>query len=1225
MATLERITRQQQQQSHLSTNEFDPLNVPQAPSNLILPPQTSNTLWVAHDSQDLIDLGQEQLFSGTRSAVATVKQLPTPPLASPLSRQQSSGVATPVVSEELYRSLGAAKHAFLFALNGLVQEHLSDSHRASPAQQSAMSSTWNSIAPIRRHSVPNTSISDLNPFRQRQTATVDESSPDALLDAMVANLRVHNSSSSSHPNTTTTISHPTTEMRSLGGSSPLLPLTATTPPSSSSRKDLLMDELQARVDALSVDLAPADAELARSLASLLSCIERLLSISRVAPPSSSGTPPPPTPPPPPAAAPQQATCSSSSPPSFSQGSPNVYVTLEREAKSLQTNKEAWARGDAEQVVGAAREVEIAERELLWGRVDDLSERVGELCRERARRAALELELELELEERDGVVMMMEGEGEETEEIDEKRMEAERERDDSSSMDGHDLPRYSHDFGTSLPPAYGNAHGQQQHSPADWEKPPISPQLAFLSSAVPASPLEASLASSTPTATTTTTRTRPRRISNVHSEKMLRDLESVSMAIERLYVVSPQLANQRVEPDRRLVRERQLAKLGNAIERLSKGRLDDQRAAPSPVIPEEPEQKAARIKKIQDVALDKLIDQIDRAASRTLTDQRVDLNAFNSKRRERSMVDPSHRLSLPDPSEKERREYILEHTGKGRLASQDATFHTGYAERFPRPPSPGAPVTITEFFRAEAASSQNEDMRPRSNSFPTRPTLKKRFSSKGLFRSDEDQANGANAVASGSGLGSKKSSTLRLGVGVFKKGSTPTSMSRRGSLDSRVEPTGLGLSGSGMSRSGSCGLDIHAISPLDFVAEESRNLGTIVVTFWPRHPTATREEYEVLSVDSDSILIAPASGGTASCLPLPSSVISQAVTVVPAGDFFEAKLVTIPPSPTRLRPDLEVHAPLATAELRDSLPSSFACAKCHAQLVDSSQITRYSALPSEHWAELLDAWMCHQDQTLSEDLVAKGKGIKPRLDEGLVASSYILFSREITRNWITPEKSELTRTASDDVLLPAHCATCNTLIGQHVQSLSQDSVQTCVRLLKYATYPTGSTLAALPRYNLATHITSELLEIGQAHACHRFVLQDLEDEQPRLLLWLFNPAVRLSFSSASHTAGILLDEKSSSPLQSIAALLSANGANEPRPVGRTMNVVKIFYLVVGDGRNGGGNAYREFTDSPHSTPEVMIYPSEVIRRLTDLLKASTSIFPVDKRKWGEMDAGFLERL
>lgn len=196
------------------------------------------------------------------------------------------------------------------------------------------------------------------------------------------------------------------------------------------------------------------------------------------------------------------------------------------------------------------------------------------------------------------------------------------------------------------------------------------------------------------------------------------------------------------------------------------------------------------------------------------------------------------------------------------------------------------------------------------------------------------------------------------------------------------------------------------SPLDFVAEESRNLGTLVVTFWPRIPASGKDEWEVLSVEAESLLVAPAHGGPASRLALPCRVVPQPAVITSHGSFHECKLVTLQNSPTRPRHDLEVVAPLSTAELRHARPEAFACASCDTRLVRGERVVKYNALPSEHWAELLDAWMCHQDQTLNEDLVDKGKGIKPRPDEGMVGSSYVLFPREVTTNWVTPEKSEV---------------------------------------------------------------------------------------------------------------------------------------------------------------------------------------------------------------------------
>lgn len=313
--------------------------------------------------------------------------------------------------------------------------------------------------------------------------------------------------------------------------------------------------------------------------------------------------------------------------------------------------------------------------------------------------------------------------------------------------------------------------------------------------------------------------------------------------------------------------------------------------------------------------------------------------------------------------------------------------------------------------------------------PSRPAVKKKFSNLrlGLF------AKGS------SPMGSRRGSYDSRSMLEKEKGEKSPSVSRRGSYDSRfaegMAGLGLGVFASGMSRSASNSIDsasffcpscapasshdlfIVLSSPaVDFVAEESRNLGTLVISFWPRSSSPGKDEWEVLSVESEAIVVAPITGGPASRLTLPCRVIPQQVTVICHGDFHEVKLITLDPSPTRSRHDLEVHAPVSTAELRAALPTSFACATCHTTLVDSSAVVKYNALPSEHWAELLDAWMCHQDQTLSDDLIAKGKGIKPREGEGLVGSAYVVFERGITRNWLTPEKSEVS-SVPDSVARP----------------------------------------------------------------------------------------------------------------------------------------------------------------------------------------------------------------
>lgn len=179
---------------------------------------------------------------------------------------------------------------------------------------------------------------------------------------------------------------------------------------------------------------------------------------------------------------------------------------------------------------------------------------------------------------------------------------------------------------------------------------------------------------------------------------------------------------------------------------------------------------------------------------------------------------------------------------------------------------------------------------------------------------------------------------------------------------------------------------------------------LTINFWPRATTSSPTSitnYDLLAINSLDVVVTPSIGGAATRIILPSPIISnQTATITRQGSFCEIKLATVDKFSSLDRSDVDIVSPLSTKELCHALPASFACSKCDLEIIDSLSITKYNALPSEHWAELLDSWMCHGDQELSQDLVEKGRGIKPRLDEGLVGSSYIVFGNEVSKNWIT---------------------------------------------------------------------------------------------------------------------------------------------------------------------------------------------------------------------------------
>ncbi|KAF0383477.1 hypothetical protein F8M41_011727 [Gigaspora margarita] len=96
-----------------------------------------------------------------------------------------------------------------------------------------------------------------------------------------------------------------------------------------------------------------------------------------------------------------------------------------------------------------------------------------------------------------------------------------------------------------------------------------------------------------------------------NEKTKLDLDNVISAIDRVYCVAPQLNNQRVELSPRQKKKLTAATLSSVIQKLSSGRLEEQRADSSSII------------KYQ--TLNRLVDQINKAAERSFVDQRVELS------------------------------------------------------------------------------------------------------------------------------------------------------------------------------------------------------------------------------------------------------------------------------------------------------------------------------------------------------------------------------------------------------------------------------------------------------------------------------------------------------------------------------------------------------------------------------------------------------------------------
>jgi len=92
--------------------------------------------------------------------------------------------------------------------------------------------------------------------------------------------------------------------------------------------------------------------------------------------------------------------------------------------------------------------------------------------------------------------------------------------------------------------------------------------------------------------------------------------------------------------------------------------------------------------------------------------------------------------------------------------------------------------------------------------------------------------------------------------------------------------------------------------------------------------------------------------------------------------------------------------------------------------------------------------------------------------------------------------------------------------------------------------------------------SDLLELAQAHATYRFVITDEDVSAPRLLIWLFNPSVKISYRKAGGVGlpslmRSLSTGKRGSRSSQRSASVTVSGV-------KTLQAAKILYKVLDNG-------------------------------------------------------------
>ncbi|TFK23801.1 hypothetical protein FA15DRAFT_670172 [Coprinopsis marcescibilis] len=1146
---------------------------------------------------------------------------------------------------ELMPSITTLQKSCIMTLNNILSTSMSldtMSHPQSPSQ------SWKSIVPDRRHSMPNTSLIGAQSGSSTATTSVLRSPADSAtseaLQTLISNLRARTSEEDDRM----------IEIRQGPSTTLAVPFTTIDTDTTS-----LLFELRERTTQLGSTLSPRDAALTHSLVTLLSYFDRLSVLQQsmganvaegewdTATPRATDTPrepdvdvPPPI---------------------------DVFDALTRHLNDVQLDRLlnqplSPTTATTATTAKATRQLHQVESSILWAQIDKELENVVTMCKERTRfhpHEGLPPKYEYSLDTYDYL----------------------------DDADLESLPEYDGTGRLSLEDSRSIIGGKLKEK---GDRSDIASMAA-------------------PTST------------SAMDEKMRLDLEGVAMAIDRLYLVAPQLHNQRVELN------------AGKLEKLAK--LERDRAAGSLRSKGKGKEKERDVKELETI-----LEMLGRAGERSLKDQSVVLDgeAMKSRLEKAKARDEAQKAAFVQT--------LLQHSSAGRMKGQDAVLHP------PKVKDPEAMLTLPEFIR-ERIPLDSELLRGGGVmlSLPEivaqEPDDAARDKEK---RKEKRKSGGASSITSNKSSKSVREDEHEASVGHKNKEKEEKREKDKDKKSSRSRSLSApplswlkhsrSLGNLAKGRGGASNTVNMAQHPLPtvnggvvtvngqkqkesafdvvYVAEHHSNLHHVLVFFtlteelppnanliaevlppFPEHHSQGGDQLVIRSVVSpssgsswggtwggrsgggkpgsrpgsrsglgaaDSVSGSRGDGGSEnvvwSSLPLalPARTAPGRKEVRMQSGHWEIKMPTIRQETNGSRgqtngqveehqkedyPDALRNPLLDATQLEAASPTSFVCASCSLPIIVPGPSANngtaspplsplaYRDLPSEHWEELVEAWMCHPDQKLHETVMkhARGNGragndvqVKvgaggresrggfwPRKGQCFVGGSYLLFERSVmvTSNMLLD--ADENREQIHDNWKQCRCL-CGAVIGR-----SQDreifvdhgggddesdrecdvEVEVCYRILKYAIRPVAPGHTELLKIPLSAFIVDDMMEYVQAHATYRFVVRDEEDERPRILVWLFKPRIRLSYTTPKSRA---------------------------LPKNASITAAKVLFKLIGPSEAGGEiktllNKYPGFPQA-----EYLSYPMAVCMRLAALLKESSSAYPESLRTMTGLEVGWLHR-
>ncbi|CAG8510274.1 44565_t:CDS:2 [Gigaspora margarita] len=300
-----------------------------------------------------------------------------------------------------------------------------------------------------------------------------------------------------------------------------------------------------------------------------------------------------------------------------------------------------------------------------------------------------------------------------------------------------------------------------------------------------------------------------------------------------------------------------------------------------------------------------------------------------------------------------------------------------------------------------------------------------------------------------------------------------------------------------------------------------------------------------------------------------------------------------------------------------------CGYCKIPLLKTDTFSKIMDMPSEHWAELIECWMCHQEdypQARMNDIIV-------REHIGLVGNTYLLIHPKDVKNDALEIGERLAQVDWTKGLSkkwrPLNCNRCLCPIGEGLYQKMEgenDASELSLLAIKFHKHAIFIELESdtneliTQRYPFSAFIIADLFEAAKAHATYRFIIEGQNSNQSYALIWLFGWDTKV-ITNALQGESQCYNKFSPNVAQFCVAIKS-----DLKPY----NVVRLLYIDCTPTNNDKSSSLLEQWQKD-KTVEHLVYHNDICLQILLMLKISTSCLPFSKRTMNGFSVGFIDIL